>query len=243
MAVAELLVQKKGVGVLVFNNRGHGYVSKVRKQVGKKVKTLMVGAAHEVFSESKHDIAGAVAFAKLRDAKRVVLVGHSTGSQKSVWYLAHKPDSLVYGAVLLAPLSDYAGMRKEISLVQYQKTVAVARALIHTKKPHALLPETLSPIPCDAQRWLSLYTLESQEEIFTYASGKIPRTLNTVKVPLLAVFSRKDQYADRPAEELASWFAAQETVCGVEIVDASDHGFSDAAGKVTKMIQTFTSTL
>jgi alpha-beta hydrolase superfamily lysophospholipase len=105
---------------LLFNNRGHAYISPLRHADKKKTGSLG-GTAHEVFADSRDDIAGAVHFAQTRGARRIVLVGHSTGCQKAVWYLAHKPAPEVKGAVLLAPLSDYAGIRKALTPARYQK--------------------------------------------------------------------------------------------------------------------------
>ena len=237
-ATANLLSQT-GAACLLFSNRGNGYVSKIRHTKTRNNNVAIIGGSHEVFEECRDDIAGAVAFAKSRGATRIILVGHSTGCQKSIWYLAGKPSPEVRGAVLLAPLSDYAAMKKEIPPALYRKTLAAAQKLARTN-PHALLPESLSPVPCDAQRWLSLYTPESNEEIFTYASDKTPRTLRKTHVPLLALFASEDKYADRPAHELAQWCELARPSLPVR---APDHSFSGRARAVAKHISAFVAAL
>ncbi len=242
-ATASALATGDGASML-FNNRGNGYVSKIRRMRSGTGAIEVIGGSHEVFTDCRDDVAGAVAFAKARGASRIVLVGHSTGCQKATWYLAHKPAREVVGAVLLAPLSDYAALLKEIPPSTYRKALAAAIKAMRTD-PHALLPTSVSPIPCDAQRWLSLYTPESDEEIFTYASGKIPKTLRRTHVPLLALFASEDQYADRPAEALAAWFTKARPKQPIEtkVVDAPDHGFSGASESLATIIRTWAASL
>ena len=90
-----------------------------------------------------------------------------------------------------------------------------------------------------AQRWLSLYTPESVEEIFGYASGAEPTTLRKAKVPLLALFASDDQYADRPARHIADWLAGAcpKNPIDARIIAADDHGFSGKASTVARAIR------
>lgn len=239
--IAAELAKQPGVACLMFNNRGHAYISPLRHKNHRKAKTLG-GTAHEVFTDSRDDLAGAVAFAKTRGAKRIILVGHSTGCQKAIWYLAGKPAPEVRGAVLLAPLSDYAGIAHALSPASYASLRRRVEELAR-KDPRAMVPDYWMPFASvtDAQRWLSLYTPESTEEIFTYASGRVPSTLRKTTVPLLALFASEDQYADRPAAELAAWFAAARPKQPIDayVVDAPDHGFRGAATLIAKIIRTW----
>lgn len=239
--IAAELAQAPGTACLLFNNRGHGYVMPLR-HASKKAR-ILGGTAHEVFAESRDDIAGAVAFARSRGARSVVLVGHSTGCQKAVFYLAGRPDPAVKAAVLLAPLSDYAGIRKEMTPARYRKALAAVRTLAR-KDPHALVPPPLSPTPIDAQRWLSLYTPESLEEVFPYASGRTPTALRKTHAPILALLSSIDKYADRPPEEIARWFTHARPARPIQtfVVTSPDHSFTGTARIVADLIEAFTPT-
>ncbi len=229
---------KSGAVCLMFNNRGHDHVTRLR-QKSKTADEVLGGAAHEIFTDSRDDIAGAVAFARSRGAKRIILVGHSTGCQKAIWYLAGKPAREVTGAVLLAPLSDYASMKAALAPVEYAKLRAKVE-LLAKKDSRTIVPQGWLPFPSltDAQRWLSLYTPESKEEIFTYASGRTPTTLRKTSVPLLALFASDDEYADRPAKELAAWFSAARPKQPIDarVVVAPNHGFSGRAKALAKLI-------
>lgn len=230
---------KGDTACLMFNNRGHGYVSPLRHIDDRKAKSLG-GTTHEIFTDCRDDIAGAVTFTRSRGAQRIVLVGHSTGCQKIVWYLAGTPSKDVRAAVFLAPLSDYSGIRKATTPASYGAMRQQVETLA-AHDPHAIVPDTLLPIPplADAQRWLSLYTPESKEEIFTYASNQTPRTLRKTSIPMLAVFASGDDYADRPAEQLAAWFRAARPKRPIDtlVVDAPNHGFKGKAKPVARVIR------
>lgn len=236
----EKIVDKNNA-VLAFNNRGSGVINKVRQlpSSGKKIsKAFLMGTAHEVFTDCIDDIEGAIKTAKSFGAKNIFLMGHSTGCQKSVYYLAKRKKSSVKGAVLLAPISDYAD-----AIVNHGehllKARRVAEKMVKEGSGHELMPSDIWPLTHDAQRFLSLFTPESAEEIFTYASGKKPRTLQVVNKPLLAVFAGGDEFTDRPAEEIAAWF--EKTLFRkkhqIEIVKGSPHHFSGHEVEVSKLIR------
>jgi alpha-beta hydrolase superfamily lysophospholipase len=198
---------EKGTSLLTFNNRGHDKISFARQVLKNgKSKRISAGSCHENFTDCADDIQGAVDFCRARGSSDIFLVGHSTGCQKSVYYLSHAKDqNKIAGAVLLCPVSDYA------DALTYNKAVitkaeALARKLVRIGKEHQMLPEEIWPGLCDAQRFLSLYTPDSKEEIFCYATNRRPITLQKVTVPLLAVFAENDEYLDRPLSEITSWF-------------------------------------
>ena len=93
----------------------------------------------------------------------------------------------------------------------------------------------------DAQRFLSLYTPNSTETVFPYEQpGKNPRTLKSVKVPILVLWAEKDEYADRPAKEIAAWF--DENIRAphrVVIVPKVKHGFKGGEKVVARAIRQF----
>ena len=225
------ILSDKETAVLVFNNRGSGLVNGLKRQRGSRaVYSGLAGQAHEIFIDCVDDLDGAVELVRSVGVKEIYLVGHSTGCQKSVYYLARRPKSPVRGAVLLAPVSDYSSVKLEVGEKVYARALSAARRLVRSGRPHSLLPESVWGRPLDAQRFLSLYTPESAEEIFSYASGKTPTLLRRVRKPLLVVLAGDDQFHDRPAEKIAAWFqvALQGRPSEVVVVDGVRHDFSPA---------------
>ncbi|HWP61168.1 MAG TPA: alpha/beta fold hydrolase [Candidatus Paceibacterota bacterium] len=241
--IAPLIVDRN-TAVFVFNNRGHDTVSNLYKddRLSKKgYKRIDAGTAHERFTDCADDIQGAIRFVRRSGGKQIYLGGHSTGCQKSVyWAYKHKGRG-VKGLILLAPMSDWAG---EVH-IQGAKKVAVvaktARAMVATGKGHTLLPKALWHETLDAQRFLSLYTPDSVEEIFSYAQQKkVPYTLRAVQLPQLVLLAEQDEYADRYAVDIAAWFATHiNTRSRVCILASAKHSFRGAEEKVARQMRRF----
>lgn len=235
--VAELLA-KEGAAVLTFSNRGHDKISSLAHKSGKG-KRRWAGGGAEVFAECVDDIEGAIRFARRSGAKNIFLVGHSTGCQKSAYWAAKKGKG-VKGVVLLAPISDYSFVEKEHG-ARYRAALALARAYVKKGKKDQLLPQDVWPALDTAQRFLSLYTPESVEEIFTYSQlKKDPTTLRKVRIPTFAILAEMDEYGDRPAMEIAAWFREHlKKKDGVAVVLKANHGFKGAEKDVARRIRAF----
>ncbi|MDO8481559.1 MAG: alpha/beta fold hydrolase [bacterium] len=215
--------------VITFNNRGHDNISRVifagEKRTGK---TILGGSAHEVFTECVDDIEGVINFVKRSGAKNIFLAGHSTGCQKSVYWASKKGGRGVKGIILLAPISDYSAEMHLQGKGKIERAAEAARALVARGKKHQLLPDNIWPEHVDAQRFLSLYTPDSTEEMFTYAQPKkTPYIFRAVKLPIFAIFAANDEYADRPAEKIAEWFGRHTRSRKFEmlIVPKAEHSF------------------
>jgi len=229
--------------VLTVNTRGHDKVTRVQKldkRNSKGYHSIRAGGAHEVFTECKDDIAGAVKFMLDRKIKNIYLVGHSTGCQKSIYYLAFgKYKEKVKGAILLCPMSDYASAVSEYGQIKLKKIASFARQLVRQGHGHSILPLNLWPNYDDAQRFLSLYTPDSPEEIFSYINpDKNPKTLLRVKQPLLVVLAGQDEYQDRPTKQIATWFNKylKGSVSQVTTLQKAKHSLSGYEKLVSEVI-------
>ncbi len=239
--LTSLLAGKKQA-VFALNNRGSGTINYFKKEVKSKPTYFLAGVAHEVFTDCVDDIDGAVAYVQQRGAKNIYLLGHSTGCQKSIYYLSKRPHSPVRGAILLAPVSDYASIIKTVDPKVYRRALSAARKLVATNKSQVLLPEKLWLPQYSAQRFLSLFTPDSPEEIFTYGSKAKPVALRRANKPILAILAELDQVASCNADELAAWFKNElnngnnsKTI----IIKGADHGFEDKEVELAKIIITW----
>lgn len=215
--------------VLTFNNRGSGTVSRVLK--GKK--SFTGGAAFEVFTECIDDIEGAIRLAKENGAKEIFLVGHSTGCQKSVYWAAQKGKG-VKAIVLLAPISDYTGTQQSVT---HSAALKEARRLVQRGEGASLVRSAGYVI--SAQRYISLFSGEGPEEVFPYwDADRLPKTLWSVKIPLLILLAEKDEYADRPARTMQDWFAEHIKVGDqIHVVAKADHSFKGSESLVARTIR------
>ncbi len=237
LGIVDRLVDKNTT-VLMFNNRGHDKVTSVRRTNGAYVRA---GAVHEVFTDCVDDIQGAINFARKQGVKDVYLVGHSTGCQKAV-YWASKKGRGVRGVIILAPMSDYSAELMAQGNKVIQKAAAEARAYMQKGKKHVMLPEDVWRWPwiADAQRFLSLYSGNSAEEVFTYwDASRNPRTVKSVRIPILVMLAEEEEFSDIPAKEIASWFEKHLYTGEVVIIPKVGHGFKGGEKKVAAHIRRF----
>ena len=238
--------QSNNFGVMSFNNRGFGYISKIRKldpESDKKYKSVSIGGAHEVFTECVNDIDGAINWAIENKFKNIYLVGHSTGCQKIVYSASKLQDKYkeLKALILLAPISDMAATRNLVPKRVINKAYKYAEKQIQKGKPHQLLPEKLWEGVIDAQRFISLNDQSSEEEIFCYSQeNKTPKTLKSIKLPIIAIVGENDQFLDRSAEELMIWFKDNLKVGdGTSIIRDTDHGFTAKEKETSEVINKF----
>jgi len=231
----------KDTMVLHFSNRGHdkiAYIRKLDQRAAKGYRSEEMGEAHEVFTDCVDDIQGAINYLRTHGVHEIYLVGHSTGCQKSVYYLSQHQRTDIKGVILLCPVSDYAGSVKFEDPVKLRQALRKARSLVAAGKPHELLPSDVWSEPYDAQRFLSLNTPDSVEEIFTYAQpGKAPTALQSIRSPILAILAEQDEWWDRPASEVAAWFKqVMGNTLSVTIVPSAGHTLVGAGETIRRRI-------
>jgi len=240
--ISEKLTGSK-TAVLVFNNRGHDTVSRIAYANETRIgATELGGGASEVFTDCVDDIQGAINFAKKNGGKEIYLAGHSTGCQKSIYWASRTRGRGVKGIILLAPISDLSADMYLQGKRKVERAIKAARIMVKQGRKHEFLAPKLWPELVDAQRFLSLHTIDSAEEIFSYSQPKKnPRSFKSVQLPTLAIFAENDEFADRPAEKLASWFEShsQSKRFKTAIIPGVYHGFKGAERKVAKAIREF----
>lgn len=239
-AMRNALLAIKGTAVIAFNNRGFETVTSVKQKIGKETKYHTAGSAHEVFTDCVDDIQGAINFIRKAGVKDVFLAGHSTGCQKSIYWASKTGGKGVKGIILFAPISDYSSETKADTNGRMGEATGLAEKFVKEGKMHELLPRSASPImPLDAQRFLSLYTKESAEEIFSYAHDKKPTTYASVKLPILAMFAANDEYNDVPVSHMVDWFAANtgSKQFASAIIPKVQHSFRGGEAGITKAVQ------
>ena len=229
-----------GASAMAFNNRGSGLFNRFRKINKRSLKgydSFMAGSSAEVFKDSFQDIKGAVNLAKKEKYKKIILVGHSTGSNKVAYYLSKINDDLVKGGILLAPMSDCAFVKKQTNLRILNKATKKAKDMVVAGKSHDFLPFKLWPYLITAQRFLSLFTSISLEEVFSYRESKKSKVLGLIKKPLLVILAQNDEFADREMLEIFTWFQDNlpKNARLISIVDAF-HSFSGKTNVLKKHI-------
>lgn len=230
--------------VIIYNNRGHEIISRLRKidrRRQKGYRSELAGAGLEDFTQCRDDLQGVIDFAQREGADDIYLSGHSTGCQKSVYYLNQRgKQAQIAGLILICPLSDYAAAKKDFETELLEKVTHKARAMVKNGRGNELLPLDLWPLVQSASRFLSLFTPHSEEEIFTYShQEKSPAAWAGIKTPCLVVLAEKDEYRDRPIDDIARWFKKETNSKNltIKIINESLHGLQHHKAEAAQIIR------
>jgi len=129
-------------------------------------------------------------------SEAVGLVGHSTGTQDSVYYVkacgdddSKKPAFIV----LQAPVSDREHLALEERTSEF---VTLARQMQREGKGEEMLPRAAMWAPVTANRFLDLATKEGLDDMFSsdLTEGELRERLGHLDVPTLFLFSGADEY-------------------------------------------------
>lgn len=233
--------------VVTFSNRGHDQIASIKKIDDRKKKgysRITAGEAMEIFTDCVDDIQGAVNYVlSVAPKASIYLAGHSTGCQKSAYYLSRPgKQKFIKGVILLAPMSDYAALLKSDKNSNLKPAVNFSKNLLKKNQPQDLLPQEIWPDMVSAQRFLSLATPESPEEIFCYAvPDKNPSIYRKIRIPVLAVLAQKDEYRGRPIKKIANWFEknSRSEKLSAGVIYSAPHNFYKYETRVQDLIRRF----
>jgi pimeloyl-ACP methyl ester carboxylesterase len=90
----------RGYVTVIGNTRGHDFGAAI---VDREGRPRCAGGGWERYRESPRDIAGWIDFAAGEGLEGIILVGHSLGARKAVYYQSERCDSRVRGLVAASP--------------------------------------------------------------------------------------------------------------------------------------------
>ncbi len=248
-AVAIELAKKK-ISFAIFNHRGFGNINSLSIKRGKKSVYKYFGTSFEKFEDSVLDIEAMIGFCRKRGYKKIFLFGHSTGANKSAYYILKKHPSTRFprrssgqagrgglaGIGLLGPMSDIPAMKKELGR-KYKNALETAGKMVKRGKGEELLPLKMTDGKFwTAARFWSIARESGNEDTFPYydsngstgsPQGRNFRWAKKVRLPILVSIGSKEQHADRPVPEIMEAFRKQipEKYFSGKIIKGADHGF------------------
>ena len=234
---------RKGISFAIFDHRGFGNInslnveSKKGKGGIKKSKYKYFGTSFEKFEDSVLDIEAMIRFCKKRGFRKIFLFGHSTGANKSAYYILKKRGRGLAGIGLLGPVSDIPGIKKDLGR-RYKKTLEMAGKMVKHGKGSELLPLKMTGgLFYTAARFWSIAREGGNEDTFPYYNPR--RNFHWVKkarLPVLVLIGSKEQHADRPVPEILEAFRRQipaKYFTGV-ILKGANHSFKNREKELGK---------
>ena len=194
--------KRSGIGVLALNTRGHDIAARYRIQRRTRKAYRMGGAGLERFTESLHDIRAGIRHLKRAGYQKIVLLGHSTGANKAVYYAGKTQDRRLRGVILAGPARDLTMVSWD---AKHRKKLERVKAYAKRHGNDSPLPQKLSDGGIfSAQRYLSLFQPGTPEDVFPFGEPAARWTrLGQVRAPLYVVFGEDDPYIAEPGPEQA----------------------------------------
>ncbi|HUX36237.1 MAG TPA: DUF1749 domain-containing protein [Candidatus Paceibacterota bacterium] len=228
-AVAEEL-GRKGISFAIFDHRGLGEINSISVKKGKKHVYKYFGTSFERFEDSVLDIEAMIKFCRRRGYKKIFLFGHSTGANKSAYYILKKHGRGLSGIGLLGPMSDIPGIKKDLNR-KYKRVIEISEKMVKRGKGNELLPLKITNGKfLTAARFLSIAREGMNEDTFPYYDSKRKfRWTKNVRLPVIVLIGSKEQYADRPVSEIMDAFRKQipEKYFTGKIIKGANHGFKN----------------
>ncbi|TIB87899.1 hypothetical protein E3Q19_03469 [Wallemia mellicola] len=153
------------------------------------------GFAHGSLERDVSEISNAVTELRKQGKKKVVIMGHSTGSQDVLHYLISNGEREgVEAAICQAPVSDREAIDDTI-----KSYIPLARKMIDEGRQEEAMPREACKwfaTPITAYRFFSLFAEGGQDDYFTSTlpSSTFEENFSKVKTPLALIFSGADQF-------------------------------------------------
>jgi len=219
---------ERGITLITGNNRGHDFGALLRLRTGE---TLLGGGAWERFEESPRDVGAWVTFAEQQGFERVVLLGHSLGGLKVVYYQAERQDPRVQALIVASP-PIRSWVRDPAARAAVEQMVATGRGrdLIWNDDYPLFVTASAQTHLSRAEHNLGSFVVEGTP------AGKRP-ALSEIRCPLLALYGTQEPEVGGP-EQLK---AIRQHATGAPRVDAqmipdADHAYTGQEQAAARLI-------
>lgn len=193
---------------------------------------VRIGEAYELFEDSLKDVAAWVAKARELGYLKIVLLGHSLGCNKTIYYLYSNPDADIAGLVLLSP-PDMVGL-VELGRYQpdHQKLLAQARKFVAAGEPRRLLSGKIWDwYELSAQTYLSLFeTGCPADNLPVLRNPEQFEQLATIRQPILAIMGEHDDIEIRELHDDIELIKSKATACHdfqIRFVEGANHDYEN----------------
>ena len=218
---------KHNISFLTTNNRGTG-----------ALQPSLPGSIGEVFEDCIQDIDAWIEFAKSRGYTKIILQGHSLGTEKTVYYAA-KGHHAIHGIILLAP-SDSSGNQKKFLPENIRKKLDnQTKEFLQHKKGNELL--TAHPLPHagfapkTAASYASFFGPNAElANALPFHTQKLTLYIK-LTTPILAVIGTKDIFTAVPVQEAAA-LLQQNKHATVQLITNANHDFEGKEEELTKLV-------
>ena len=183
------LLAKKDIGFIYEHNRGHSIENDI---VMKDGSFKRCGCMYEIFEDCIYDIDLAIQTAKEKGYKRIILLGHSLGCNKVIYYYYKKHPNIL--GMILASAPD---MIESHLLIEpdYEELLKEAKENIDKNQPTKLLHKMIEDyMYMSSQTYYNWFHKNSNlNNLPIISNPKNWEQLETIDVPILTFSGSKDE--------------------------------------------------
>ena len=181
---------EKNIGFIYEHNRGHSIENDI---VMKDGSFKRCGCMYEIFEDSIYDIDLAIETAKIKGYKRFILLGHSYGCNKVIYYYYKKRPNIL--GIILASAPDMIGSHLSAQSNEYKELLQEAKQNIDNGEPTKLLHKMIEDyMYMSSQTYYNWYHDGSMlNNLPVIANPKHWDQFETIDVPILTFSGAKEE--------------------------------------------------
>lgn len=238
-------LNKKGVSLLKFNNRGAHIIKKLDVKKGDEVERKKFGCAFEKIKDCVLDIDGAVKFLQKLGYTEFYLIGTSIGTNKICVYDHYKPKNVFKKYILLCGGDDTGIYYSVLGKEKFFKLLKESERKIKKGKGEDLIKELL---PDEIFSYFGFYDIANPDgdyncfpflEVLTktkLSTKPLFRYFSGIKKPSLVIYGENDEYAWGNINKVINILKSYQLEFEYRSIKGADHGFVGKKKELAKVI-------
>lgn len=226
-----------GVSVLFTNNRGNYTLESWQA----------TGCAKEKFEDCLIDIDAWIEFVIGRGYKKIILQGHSLGTEKVTYYMEKgKYKDKVVGVILLG-FADSFGCQMKFLETQKINPMVNALEFIKNGKGNELITSIhlchAGVLPKTANSYVNCFSKDSElSKALPLRKGKDLSYYQNIKVPILGVISDTDEWNKMLGVDTVTLLKNENPNARIETISNTDHSFTSKKKELVDVVENFIKT-
>lgn len=225
-----------GISTLFTNNRGNQVMECWQE----------TGAAIEKFEDCLKDIDAWIEFVLKKGYKKIILQGHSLGTEKVVYYMEKgKYKEKIVGVVLLG-FSDSYGVQMKFLRTQNIDPMDEAIKLVENGKGYQFLTSVwkchAGVIPQNAESYINFFSQNSElSKALPIRNGKDLTYYQNIKTPILGVICENDEWMKTitTVSKSVEIMREENGNAQIEVISDTDHSFSGKQKELLNIVHKF----
>jgi len=240
------ILNKKGISVLKFNNRGAHIIKKLYiKKKGSKAERKSFGMAFEKIKDCILDIDGAIKYLQKLDYKEFYLAGVSTGANKICVYNYYKPKNIFKKYILICGGDDTGIYHSVLGNKKFYELLNEAKDKIKEGRGEEIIKSLVSIYIFSWQGFYDIANPDGDYNTFPFSEAfgsvklsKKPlfRYFKSIKKPSLVIYGEKDEYAWGNIDKVMETLKEYQPLFEYKVIKDADHGFAGKQEELSSII-------